>query len=273
MMKQEICCLCHLAENSSHIYNKIPEFQAGAGASRNPDNGSNNLYDQVTINYSSLRDVDQVTNAFNALYPGFQIGRDFEKIENARKLNDREYTINTQLGYISLNTALNTDEVLAVAFEYTFNGQVYKVGEFSTDGITAPQTLILKLLKGTTLSPKYPTWNLMMKNVYSLGSGKLESKNFQLNVLYEDDKTGNAINYLPEGGMGNKILLQVLGLDNLNSQLDHESDGYFDFIDGVTVNMARGKIIFPVVEPFGSHLRRQIGDPLIANKICFPGTL
>ena len=266
---RNIVAFADLAENSSHIYNKIPEFQAGAGAFRNPDNGSNNLYDQVTINYSSLRDVDQVTNAFNALYPGFQIGRDFEKIENARKLNDREYTINTQLGYISLNTALNTDEVLAVAFEYTFNGQVYKVGEFSTDGITAPQTLILKLLKGTTLSPKYPTWNLMMKNVYSLGSGKLESKNFQLNVLYEDDKTGNAINYLPEGGMGNKILLQVLGLDNLNSQLDHESDGYFDFIDGVTVNMARGKIIFPVVEPFGSHLRRQIGDPLIANKYVF----
>jgi cell surface protein SprA len=105
------------------------------------------------VNYSALRDVDQVTTAFNSLYPGFQIGRDFEKIENARKLNDREYTLNSRLGYISLNTALNTDEVLAVAFEYTFNGQVYKVGEFSTDGVTAPQALILKLLKGTTLSP------------------------------------------------------------------------------------------------------------------------
>ena len=83
--------------------------------------------------------------------PDFQIGRDFEKIENARKLNDREYDFNRQLGYISLNTALNTDEVLAVAYEYTLNGQVFKVGEFSTDGISAPQTLILKLLKGTTL--------------------------------------------------------------------------------------------------------------------------
>ena len=51
------------------------------------------------------------------LYPDFQIGRDFEKIENARKLNEREYDFNRQLGYISLNTALNTDEVLAVAYE------------------------------------------------------------------------------------------------------------------------------------------------------------
>ena len=108
-------------------------------------------------------------------------------------------TFNKQLGYISLNSALNTDEVLAVAYEYTLNGQVYKVGEFSTDGITAPQTLILKLLKGTTFSPKLPTWELMMKNIYSLGSGRLERKDFELNVLYQDDKTGNSINYLPEG--------------------------------------------------------------------------
>ena len=131
------------------------------------------------------------------------------------------------------------------------------MGEFSTDGITAPQTLILKLIKGTTLSPKLPTWNLMMKNVYSLGSGKLESKDFELNVLYQDDKTGNSINYLPEGKLADQILLQVMGLDNLNSQLDREPDGFFDFINDVTVMVDRGKIVFPVNEPFGSHLKKN----------------
>ena len=90
----------------------------------------------------------------------------------------REYTFNKQLGYISLNSALNSDEVLAVAYEYTLNGQVFKVGEFSTDGINAPQALILKLLKGTTLSPRLPTWKLMMKNIYSLGSGKSRQQGF-----------------------------------------------------------------------------------------------
>ena len=175
---RNIVAFADLAENSSHIYNKVPAFQAPPGALRFPDNSSNPLYGQLQTVYTSVRDVDQVTTAFTSLYPGFQIGRDFEKIENARKLNDREYTLNPMLGYISLNSALNTDEVLAVAYEYTLNGQVYKVGEFSTDGITAPQTLILKLLKGTTLSPRYPTWNLMMKNIYSLGSGRLESRRF-----------------------------------------------------------------------------------------------
>jgi cell surface protein SprA len=266
---RNIVAFMDLAENSKHIFNKIPAFQQSAGAAQYPDNGTNRMYDQLITAYSGIRDVDQVTNAFDPLYPGFQIGRDFEKIENARKLNEREYSFNRQLGYISLNTALNTDEVLAVAFEFTYGGQLFKVGEFSTDGVSAPQTLILKLLKGTTLSPKLPTWDLMMKNVYSLGSGKLDKKDFELNVLYQDDKTGNSINYLPEGKLASQILLQVMGLDNLNSQLDRESDGYFDFVDGVTVMLDRGKIVFPVIEPFGSHLNKMIADPKLASKYVF----
>jgi len=247
----------------------VPEFQAQPGAMIFPSNDANRLYEQLTTAYGLVRDVDQVTNAFESLVDNFQIGRDYEKIENARMLNQREYTFNRELGYISLNTALNTDEVLAVAFEYTLGGKVYKVGEFSTDGITAPQTLILKLLKGTTLSPRLPTWNLMMKNVYSLGSGRLERGDFELNILYQDDKTGNSINYLPEGRLSDQILLQIMGLDNLNSQNDRESDGFFDFVPGVTVNVERGKIIFPVIEPFGNHLRKKIADPLIAEKYIF----
>jgi cell surface protein SprA len=266
---RNIVAFMDLAENGNHIFNKIPAFQQTPGAMIYPDNAANKLYDQLINAYGLIRDVNQVTNTFDPLYPGFQIGRDFEKIENARKLNEREYDFNRQLGYISLNTALNTDEVLAVAYEYTLGGQVFKVGEFSTDGISAPQTLILKLIKGTTLSPKLPTWNLMMKNIYSLGSGKLEKKDFELNVLYQDDKTGNSINYLPEGSLADKILLQVMGLDNLNSQLDREPDGFFDFIDDVTVKMDRGKIIFPVIEPFGSHLKKMINDPRLASKYVF----
>ena len=266
---RNIVAFMDLGESSKHIFNKVPAFQATSGTMVYPDNQTNKMYDQLTTSYGIIRNVDQVTNAFAPLYPGFQIGRDFEKIENARKLDEREYDINTKLGYISLNTALNTDEVLAVAYEYTYGGKIYKVGEFSTDGITAPQTLVLKLIKGTTLSPKLPTWNLMMKNIYSLGSGKLDKNNFVLNVLYQDDKTGNSINYIPEGNLANKVLLQVLNLDNLNSQLDQQPDGFFDFIDGVTVMIDRGKIIFPEIEPFGSYLKKKINDPALASKYVF----
>ena len=266
---RNIVAFMDLGESSKHIFNKVPAFQVTSGTLVYPDNNANKMYLQLTTSYGMIRNVDQVTNAFAPLYPGFQIGRDFEKIENARKLDEREYIFNRQLGYISLNTSLNTDEVLAVAYEYTIGGHLFKIGEFSTDGITAPQALVLKLIKGTTLSPKLPNWSLMMKNIYSLGSGKLDRKDFVLNVLYQDDKTGNSINYIPEGGLADKILLQVMGLDNLNSQLDRQPDGFFDFIDGVTVMVDRGKIIFPEIEPFGSYLKKMIADPKIASKYVF----
>jgi cell surface protein SprA len=266
---RNIVAFMDLAENANHIYNNVPGFQPSPGAERFPSNDANMMYEQLLTTYGAIRDVDQVTNTFEGLYPDFQIGRDFEKIENARKLNEREFEFNRQLGYISLNMALNTDEVLSVAYEYTVGGRLFKVGEFSTDGITAPQALILKMLKGTTLTPGLPTWKLMMKNIYSLGSGRLNKKDFELNVLYQDDKTGNSINYLPEGKLANRVLLEVMGLDNLNSQLDREADGYFDFIEGITIMVNRGKIVFPVLEPFGNHLRNMIDDPAIASKYVF----
>jgi cell surface protein SprA len=164
---RNIVAFVDLGESKNHIFNKVPAFQATPGALIYPDNNANRMYEQFTTAYNIIRSVDQVTNAFGPLYPGFQIGRDYEKIENARMLDPREYYFNKQLGFISLNTALNADEVLAVAYEYTIEGHVFKIGEFSTDGIAAPQTLILKLLKGTNLSPKLPTWKLMMKKTGS----------------------------------------------------------------------------------------------------------
>ena len=159
----------------------------------------------LQLTYQDVRDVDKVTDTFSPLYPDFQIGSDYEKIENARKLTEREFTVNKQLGYISLNVALNNDEVLAVAYEYTLGGQIFKVGEFSTDGISAPDALVLKLLKGTTLSPRLPNWDLMMKNIYALGAYQIEPRDFTLNILYQDDETGNSINYIPEGNLSEEI--------------------------------------------------------------------
>ncbi|MBE0667499.1 MAG: cell surface protein SprA, partial [Bacteroidales bacterium] len=258
-----------LAENQGNIYNNIPQFRAAPGSPLNPANNSNALYSELQTTYNGVRRIDEVADVFASLYPAFQIGRDYEKIENARRLTTREYSINQQLGFISLNVALNNDEILAVAYEYTYNGEVYKVGEFSTDGITAPDALILKLIKGTSLSPRLPTWHLMMKNIYNVGSGRIESRDFEMNVLYQDDKSGNALNYLPGTPIDDKILLQVMGLDQLNSQLDRQPDGLFDFVEGVTIAAERGRIIFPVREPFGRHLLNFITDPEQVRKYVF----
>jgi cell surface protein SprA len=233
------------------------------------DNEANNLYQQIT-SLQGIRDISQTTNVLQQWSQyGFRSGQDFVKLENARKLNSNEYTLNEKLGYISLKSPLRNDEVLAVAFEYIKGGKKYQVGEFSNQGITAPSALMVKLLKGTAFTPKFPTWELMMKNIYSINAYQVNKEGFRLNVLYQDDKTGNEINYIPEGNVQDEMLLRLLNLDNVNSQNDANPDGMFDFIPGITINQSEGKIIFPVVQPFGDYLKKQFDNESIANKYVF----
>lgn len=240
-----------------------------------PANNANSLYEQLVNLGTQFRNINFVNKTLIAL--GLKTGTDFEKIEYARKLSANEYTYDAKLGYLSLNTALNSDEVLAVAFKYTVGGQVYQVGEFSTDGVDGEQALILKLLKSATFSPNQPIWNLMMKNVYSIGAYQINSDDFILEVQFDDAASGSRLYNLPDRNsllpqeLKNKKLLRVLKLDELNSQLDPVSggDGVFDFIGGRTINAANGRIYFPVLEPFGGYLKKVIANDELARQITY----
>ena len=235
-----------------------------------PTNQSNNLLEEIKNDYPGARNINQVTQALEPLRAyGIEGGKDFEKVESARLLKSSEYTLNSELGYISLKSALNTDEVLAVAYEYTYGGRVYQVGEISSDVTTTDESLYLKMLRSTTISTKLPMWKLMMKNVYALGAYQLQSKNFKLNIKYLSDTTGTEINYLPVEPISNVPLLQVMNLDRIDSNQESNSDGFFDYVEGYTVQSSSGKIIFPVAEPFGAHLERKIGNPEIAKAYVY----
>ncbi|MDE5902942.1 MAG: cell surface protein SprA, partial [Muribaculaceae bacterium] len=235
-----------------------------------PTNSSNNLLEVLKTQYPDARNINQVTQVLAPLQTyGITGGRDYEKVESARLLQSSEYTLNEQLGYISLKQALNSDEVLAVAYEYTYQGKVYQVGEFSGDVAQTDQSLYLKMLRGTTISTRLPMWKLMMKNVYNLGAYQLQSKNFKLNIKYLSDTTGTEITYLPVGSIANQPLLQVMNLDRLDSNQESNPDGLFDYVEGYTVLSQSGKIIFPVAEPFGAHLERKIGNEALAAPYVF----
>lgn len=251
-------------------HNLASDYWAPNMSYDNPSNQSNNLLSVIKSEYPGARNINTVTQALEPLRAfGITGGRDFEKVESARLLRESEYTLNSTLGYISLKSALTSDEVLAVAYEYTYNGKVYQVGEFSSDISTTSESLYLKMLRSTTISPKLPMWRLMMKNVYSLGAYQLQNKNFKMNIKFLSDTTGTEINYLPVGSIANQPLLQVMNLDRIDSNQESHSDGFFDYIEGYTVQSQSGKIIFPVAEPFGKHLAEKIGNPAIADQYCY----
>ena len=269
---RNIVALTDLGE-AFHIGN--PSAWSGTGNPANPAasvnapaNNANNLYAAMTGQYAAARDISQVNNTMNSI-PGMEGGMDYEKIESARLLTASEYTLNSKLGYISLKQTLQPDEVLAVAFEYTFGGKNYQVGEFSSDIKETGQSLFVKLLKNTSNSPDAACWDLMMKNVYSLNAYSVQKEKFQLNITYQSDTAGVYLRYIPEGKIAKTPLLRVMNLDRLNSQNQIGADGFFDFVEGYTVTASDGRIYFPVVEPFGSHLRKAIGNDALADKYVF----
>lgn len=275
-----------------------PFFNVGANSP--PDNGNNKLDPTIIPGgflSSTVREIVTLNNSSFTNGLTASEGRDYSKLENARKLTASEYTYHAQLGYISLSQRLNNDEVLAVAYQYTIGDKVYQVGEFGTDGVAATvvdntttpetpvpatQSLVLKMLKSNLISVEQPTWNLMMKNVYQIPGGfQLTQEDFRFNILYTDPSPLNYITpalNIPndpnsglyafpeppnqEGPVADTPLMRVFNLDRLSYANDPQEggDGFFDFVPGLTIDTQNGRIFFTTVEPFGEYLYDKLAD-------------
>ena len=234
-----------------------------------PGNSANTEY-ATLINRidSAQRNVDAISTALEGITE-IKGGIDYEKLSSARLLSSSEYTVNEALGYISLKTGLQNDQVLAVAFEYTYGGRTYQVGEFASSVTDTKKCLFVKALRNTSNSPTQGNWDLMMKNVYYLASN-VEREKFRLDIKYQSDTAGVYLTYLPEERVKSQTLLKMLGCDRLDNNMKPHPNGQFDFVLGYTVQ--NGRIFLPAAEPFGDYLRGRleaagIGD--VADKYVF----
>ncbi len=255
-----------LGEGSVIYQDTNPKVAPGNGGPN--DNSANKLYAELN-NTPGTRDVDQITNILESDFQ-FTKGTDYEIITAARKLGQDEFTVNTQLGYISILRKLQSDEALAVAYEYTYNGHPYKVGELTEDYQNLPENemIFLKMLRPSKVATNVPTWDLMMKNIYSLNATQVTKDGFQLRIIYRDDKTGMDNPNLNEGQRTRNVpLIQLLGLDRLDPSNDPRPDGNFDFVEGITIMTQTGQIIFPNLEPFGAKLQSYFDPVSEANLI------
>lgn len=244
------------------------------------DNRSNGIYEFLESD-DQVRDIDKASRILNS--NGFVKTVDYETF-TGRKLNPSEYSYNEKLGFISLNIRLRPNQQLAVAYKYRFTtnpNEIYTVGEItSTQGIESstrnsvsqeekniepPKVVFTKLLKGSQQRTDLPSWDLMMKNVYSLRANQVNQQDFTFDIFYEDDLTGTLKKFIPEAGFETKPLLQEFGLDRLNEYNDPQPDGIFDFLPGITIIPRSGSVVFPVLEPFGSALDSLLGPQLAAK--------
>ncbi|WP_447640712.1 MULTISPECIES: T9SS outer membrane translocon Sov/SprA [Chitinophagaceae] len=245
------------------------------GLSDLPDNGNNDIYNKIS-NSSMARNGALASTFLQS--QGLATVQDFEKVYARQLTQGVDYTFNPSIGFIALNSQLQSDDVLGVAYQYTYNGRTYQVGEFSTDvaldstsGIQ--KVLYLKLLKATAQRIDLPIWKLMMKNVYTLDVAQVDSSSFRLSVYYKD-VSGGTNRALPQSSAATsgQAILSIVNGDRLNALGNPQPDGNFDYLNGFTVLPQQGRIIFPVLEPFGHDLDSlafQGVDPSISQKYVY----
>lgn len=256
---RNIVALTDLGENT-----KVSNSMWGLTGQNVPGNNANSEYSTMVNSYAAARDINQTSSVLDAI-PGFVGGVDYEKLESARLLNSSEYTVNTLLGYISLKSTLQTDQVLAIAYEYTYGGVTYQVGEFASDIQDVNQALFVKSLKNTSNNPQQGNWDLMMKNVYYLASS-VEKDKFRLDVKFQSDTTGVYLSYIPEQQVKDQTIIKLLGADRLDNNNKANSNGYFDYVEGYTIS--NGRVFFPEAEPFGDYMYKALTAKGVAPDVA-----
>lgn len=230
--QRDIVAFSDLGENEPYNQNTTP-----TPGRTFPDNLTNDLYQKLVGN-PQLRQLVDVAPILENAAGATQLKDvvDFKKM-TVRKLNPTEFSFDPQLGYISLNSRLPDNAVLAVAYEYTtIYGGRYQVGELAeerqpSDIENNPTVLFLKMLRSIRHEPKHPNWELMMKNVYALGAYQIQPQDFRLDVYYEVPGKGD-IRYIPEGdGIKGVPLIALMNLDQTNASNEPYGNCCFDFID------------------------------------------
>ncbi|OGG53979.1 MAG: cell surface protein SprA [Candidatus Handelsmanbacteria bacterium RIFCSPLOWO2_12_FULL_64_10] len=214
--------------------------------------------DFTTYNDISLKAISARAIAFNQKevskgFPDPSPAWDLSGVREVgmfHKLDRSEFQAYTN-GYIILNQPLSDYFALAVA--YRTQGKSY--GDLNFFPRDSTDTARLKLIKAKNQRPGSPTWDLMWKNVYSLGGRNVERAGFAIRVLR--DVAGQE----PLDHQDGKSYLQILGLDRHGQTGSSPPDNLVD-LDQNIVDLLRGELIFPYLEPFGAQ---GVGAPDLKN--------
>ncbi|MDG2287982.1 MAG: cell surface protein SprA [Candidatus Marinimicrobia bacterium] len=183
-----------------------------------------------------------------------------------------DYAINEDLGFIRMQNTLQ-NEIIGAHFELadrTTGAIVLKIGaNIGDDGNTA---LVLKMLKAQSSHPNHPTWDLMFKNVYSLGATNIDQTSLQVKIL---DNFSTPVSDRTSAGT---TFLNLFGLDDLNQSGALSPDEVIDFNNPNIVNLKTGEVHLPVLLPFVSSNNLDGGndnstlDPLLQQGKMYTST-
>lgn len=191
----------------------------------------------------------------------------FRKLEQGK-----DYTINPDIGVISLNINIQDNQAIAVAYRVEGPTQIASddtvYGDFVNSLTDTSATLVLKLVRPRSPQPSFKkAWALQLRNIYPLGGARnIKKEGFDLKLLYQPSPDQE-----PREDIEGKNLLEIFGFDKFHEDGSPGPDNKFDFSE-LTINSSRGEIIFPYLKPFSKETLKKLfpdkGDDFI-NSIAY----
>jgi len=162
-----------------------------------------------------------------------------------RMLRGSDYSVSEDLGYFRLRSR-SMDEIIGCHFVLVNrdNGDtLMTVGSGIAPGDTVG-TLNLKMIKPQSPHPNHPTWDLMFKNVYYLGTTNINREGFEIKLINERLTPPS---HLDPIGLP---YIRHFGLDSLSEAGATIPDDIIDMDNPNIVNMVTGELMFPSLYPF-----------------------
>lgn len=156
------------------------------------------------------------------------------------RLEKNEYYVETNLGWIRMNTPVAKEDILAVTYE---------AGGERFGDIARPDTILLKLIKSRNPHPRIATANLEWKHVYALGGRNIDPEGFDVKIFFEPPS-----GVPQETDDSGRKWLTVFGLDSRDKNGASNPDGEID-VDPTFVKLNSGELHFPDLRPFAPEAR------------------
>ena len=156
------------------------------------------------------------------------------------------YYVSPDLGFIRIREQVSQD-ILGCTFiltERTTGDTLLVVGN-GPDSVGS--NLSLMMLKPRNGHPNHPTWPLMFKNVYNLGTSQINPEGFEVNIYNK-----NATPVTERDRESSLPYITLFGLDSLDENSQRNYDEKIDMNLPIIINMLDGELMFPTIHPFAN---------------------
>ena len=171
---------------------------------------------------------------------------DIEEGSFLRLEQGNNYYVSNDLGFIRIRDQINQD-IIGCTFTIADRSTGNTIMQVGSGPDSIGTNLSLMMLKPRNSHPNHPTWPLMFKNVYYLGTTQINPEGFEVKILNK-----NATPVSDRDRSSSIPYITLFGLDSVDNNGSRNYDELIDKDLANIMNMMDGELMFPALHPFAN---------------------